>query len=152
MRRFFIAFALTVCSFQLAFADVAPPPHKTPAPAAKKSLFDRLGGKDAISKVVDEFVANVAADKVVNKRFAKTDIPKFKASLVDQVCGATGGPCKYAGKNMADAHKGMKITEDEWNATVADLKKALDKFKVGDAEQKELLGALGGMKADIVGK
>ena len=124
-------------------------PDKAPA---EKSLFDRLGGKAAITKVVNDFVANVGADKAINKRFAKTDLKKLKATLVDQVCAATGGPCKYAGKDMATAHKGMKITEDEWTATVTDLTKALDKNKVGDKEKGELLGALGGMKGDIVGK
>lgn len=154
LKRFALVIALAAGTTQFALADDAkkPQPQKKDDKPAAKSLFDRLGGKDAITKVVDEFVANVAADKVINKRFAKTDIPKLKKNLVDQVCAATGGPCKYTGKSMADAHKGMKITEEEFNALVGDLKKALDKFKVGDTEQKELLGALGGMKGDIVGK
>jgi len=149
MRKIILAIALCTFSFGIAAADKAAPP----APEKKvKSLYDRLGGKDAIKAVVDEFVANVAADKVINKRFAKTDIKALKASLVDQVCAATGGPCKYTGKSMAEAHKGMKITEEEFNALVGDLVKALDKFKVPDTEKKELLGLLGGMKGDIVGK
>ena len=89
---------------------------------------------------------------MINKRFAKTDIKKLKGQLVAQICGATGGPCKYTGKSMAEAHKGMKITEEEFSALVGDLIKALDKFKVGQTEKAELLGALGGMKGDIVGK
>jgi hemoglobin len=127
---------------------------------APKSLFDRLGGKDAIKAVIHDFLGNVAADNKINKRFAKSKVmddgkhkgDSLEEKLVDQVCQATGGTCKYAGKSMADAHKGMKVTEDEFNALVADLKKSLDKFKVKDAEQKDLLGALGGMKGDIVGK
>ncbi len=149
MQKILLALALTVGTAQLVHADDA----KKPAPAAKeKSLYDRLGGKTAIKKVVHQFTTNVAADKRVNARFAKTNIPKLEATLTDQVCAATGGPCKYKGKDMAAAHKDMKITEDEWNATVEDLTKALDKFKVGDKEKGELLGALGGMKGDIVGK
>ena len=148
MRNVLVA-VLLMFSIQVAAADTAKADKKAP-PA--KSLYERLGGKDAITKVVDEFVGNVAADKVINKRFAKTDIPKLKKNLVDQVCQATGGDCKYTGKSMKDAHKGMKITEDEWKATVGDLQKALDKYKVGATEQKELLGALAGMHDDIVGK
>jgi len=156
MTKIALVLALAAGSFQYAQADDKKAPAPTPAkkddkPAAK-SLYDRLGGKDAIKAVVHEFVGNVGADAKINKRFAKTDLKKLEASLVDQVCQATGGPCKYTGKSMADAHKGMKITEDEFNALVGDLKKALDKFKVGDQEQKDLLGALGGMKGDIVGK
>ena len=119
--------------------------------SAAGSLFLRLGGMDAITAVIDDFVANVAADTRINKRFAKTDIPHLKQMLVEQVCQATGGPCTYTGKNMRDAHKGMKITEAEFNALVEDLTKSLDKFSVKEQEKTELLTALGGMKADIVG-
>ena len=119
---------------------------------AQKSLYERLGRKSAIKKVVHQFVLNVGADKRINARFAKTNIPKLEETLVAQVCEATGGPCKYKGKSMVVVHKGMKITEEEWDATVEDLTRALDKFKVGGREKGELLGALGGMKGDIVGR
>ena len=122
----------------------------TAAPA-DSSLYNRLGGKAAITAVIDDFVANVAADKRINARFAKTDIPHLKQMLVDQVCQASGGPCTYTGKSMKDAHAGMKITEADFNALVEDLTKSLDKFKVAEREKNELLGALGGMKGDIVG-
>jgi len=141
---------LTIFGATVAVADDKKAPAKEEKAPAKKSLYDRLGGKDAITKVVEEFTKNVAADKEINARFAKTDIKKLNASLVDQICEATGGPCKYKGKNMKDAHKGMKITEKEFTALVGDLVKALDKFKVPKAEKDELLGALGGMKGDIV--
>jgi hemoglobin len=117
-----------------------------------KSLYERLGGLDAIKAVVDDFVANVAADTAINARFANTNMPAFKQQLVDQICEATGGPCKYTGKDMPTAHAGMKISDAEFDALVGDLKKTLDKFKVPDREQGELLGALGGMKSDIVNK
>jgi hemoglobin len=118
---------------------------------SQKSLYERLGGKDAITVVVDAFVANVAADVRINKFFEKTDIPHLKQMLVDQICGATGGPCEYAGKDMKTVHTGMNITEEQWNATVEDLVKALDGAGVQQKEKDELIGALGGMKNDIVG-
>lgn len=117
-----------------------------------KSLYERLGGLEAIKAVVDDFVANIAADAAINARFANTDIPAFKQKLVDQICEAAGGPCKYTGKNMVEAHTGMKISDGEFDALVVDLKKTLDKFKVPEREQSELLGALGGMRADTVNK
>lgn len=118
----------------------------------QKSLYDRLGGKKAITAVVEEFVGNVGADTRINSFFAKTDLKHLKKMLVDQICMATGGPCKYKGKDMKTAHKGMGVTEGDFNALVEDLVRALDKFKVGKAEKNELLGALGGMKGDIVEK
>jgi hemoglobin len=115
-----------------------------------KSLYDRLGGTPAITAVVDDFIGNVAADTRINRRFANADIPRLKRMLVDQICQASGGPCTYTGASMKDAHKGMKITDAEFNALVADLVKSLDKFKVGAPEKNDLLGALGAMKPDIV--
>jgi hemoglobin len=118
--------------------------------AQEKSLFERLGGKGAIEAVVGEFVSIAAADARINKKFAKTDIDRLKFELVEQVCAATGGPCKYKGLDMKEAHKKMGVTEGEFNALVEDLVKALDKFNVGAKEKNELLGALGPMKSEIV--
>ena len=116
----------------------------------KTSLYDRLGGKPAITAVVDEFVAQVAADKRINAFFAHTDIAHLKTSLVNQICEASGGPCKYTGRTMKEAHQGMGVSGADFNALVEDLVKALDKFKVGKTERAELLGALGPMQKDIV--
>ncbi len=127
------------------------------AATAEKSLYDRLGGKTAIVAVVDEFVTRVAADKRINGFFKDTAadpkrLAKFKGNLVDQICQATGGPCKYTGKDMKTAHKGMGIADADFNALVEDLAGALDKFKVGAKEKGELLAALGPLKKDIVEK
>ena len=114
------------------------------------SLYDRLGGKPAITAVVDDFVANVAADNRINGFFAKTDIPRLKRLLVEQICAGSGGPCTYTGRDMKTAHTGMGVAEPHFNALVEDLVKSLDKFKVPEREKKELLGVLGPMKGDIV--
>ena len=119
---------------------------------AQKPLYDRLGGKPAITAVVDDFIGNVAGDARINQRFANANIPRLKTMLVDQICAATGGPCTYTGKSMPDAHRGMNISDAEFGALVDDLVKTLDKFKVPAAEKSELLTALGGMKGQIVGR
>ena len=139
-----IAAALAIGCFNIAYAQ-------------GKSLYSRLGGKKAITAVVDEFVNNVAGDSRINKFFADTAkdpkrLAKFKGNLVDQICQASGGPCKYKGKDMKTAHKGMAITDADFGALVEDLVKALDKFNVGATEKNELLGALGGLKDQIVGQ
>ena len=119
------------------------------------SLYRRLGGREGIALVVGDFTANMSADTRVNERFKGMKTPeleKFKSNLADQICEATGGPCSYLGKDMKTAHAGMKITEAEWNATVDNLAKALDKNNVSAQAKQELLGRLGPMKKDIVGQ
>jgi hemoglobin len=122
------------------------------APMQQKSLYERLGGQGAIVAVVDDFVGNVAADNRINKFFAKTDIPRLKRLLVEQICAGTGGPCTYTGRDMKSAHTGMGINDAQFNALVEDLVKTLDKFKVPEKEKGELLGVLGPMKPSIVGQ
>ena len=122
-----------------------------------KTLYQRLGGKPAITAVVDQFVTNVAGDNRINHYFQAdvadpARLATFKTNLVNQICQGTGGPCKYTGKDMKTAHEGMGITDADFNALVADLVAALDKFKVGDKEKNDLLAVLGPMKPDIVTK
>jgi hemoglobin len=115
-----------------------------------RSLFERLGGKDAIIAVVDAFVARGAADGRINGKFVRTDIARLKANLVDQVCEATGGPCTYSGRDMRTTHDQMAVTGGEFDALVEDLVATLDQFGVGETEKSELLSALAPMRADIV--
>ena len=115
-----------------------------------KKLYDRLGGKDAIHAVVEDFVGTAVADERIKVYFQNADAVHLKAALEEQICFATGGPCEYKGKDMKTAHAGMNIKEADFNALVEDLKKSLDKFKVAEKEQGELLGALAGFKGDIV--
>ena len=118
----------------------------------QKSVYDRLGGQPAITAVVDDFVGNVAADNRIHGFFARTDIPRLKKNLVDQICQGTGGPCMYTGRDMRTAHKGMNITDAQFNTLDEDLVKSLDKFKVPEKEKGELLGILGPMRSQIVGQ
>ncbi|MGD9851328.1 MAG: group 1 truncated hemoglobin [Nitrospirales bacterium] len=123
---------------------------KPPVNNSTVLLYDRLGGKPAITAVVDEFVGNVGKDTRINDRFATTNISKLKGHLVDQVCIATGGPCTYTGRDMKTTHAGMRITNSDFTAMVEDLVDALHTFKVPQKEQNELLSLLGLMKSDIV--
>jgi hemoglobin len=131
---------------------VTPPPVAAtpPPPAPPKTLYQRLGGQPAGEAVVDEFIKRVAADKRINGRFANTDIPQLRTLLVEFVCFATGGPCKYTGRDMKSAHAGMQLVDEEFGALVEDLVGALDKFSVPKPEKDELLGALGPLGKEIV--
>jgi hemoglobin len=114
------------------------------------SLFKRLGGMDSIAAVVEDFRDRVAKDDRINQKFAKTDMVRLRKMLIDQVCEAAGGPCKYTGRSMKEAHAGMRVATGEFDALVQDLVATLNYFKVGKTEQDEVLGVLGPLKADIV--
>src|SRR5918999_4203981 len=113
-------------------------------------LYERLGGLEAIRAVVDSFVARCASDNRINAKFARSDVPRLKKMLVDQVCEATGGPCTYTGRDMRETHDGMGVTAGEFDALVEDLVATLDEFNVPKPDQDELLGLLGPMRGDIV--
>ena len=114
------------------------------------SLYERLGGIDAITAVVGDFRDRVARDERINGKFARTDLGRLTKMLIDQICEATGGPYKYTGRSMKEAHAGMKVTTGEFGALVDDLVATLNHFKVGKGEQDELLGVLGPLMPDIV--
>jgi hemoglobin len=121
------------------------------ARGSARSLYERLGGKEAITAVVNNFIGRVGQDERINARFANSDLAHLKLMLVDQICEASGGPCKYTGKDMRTAHIGMKIADDEFNALVEDLQGAMTELKVGQKEQNDLVGALAPMRPDVVG-
>ena len=120
-----------------------------------KSLYQRLGGYDAIAAVVDDFFGRLAADKL-NGRFLATlaDDRKMQARqlTIDFICNKTGGPCLYLGRNMLETHKGMGITKADWDASIVDLNATLDKFEVQGKEREEVLGFIASLEPGIVDK
>ncbi|MGN6184695.1 MAG: group I truncated hemoglobin [Thermoanaerobaculia bacterium] len=119
----------------------------------EKSLYQRLGGYDAIAAVTDDFIGRLATDKTLGKFLAghsQDSLMKIRQLVVDQICAATGGPCVYVGRDMKTAHKGMGISKADWDIAVRHLVASLDKFKVPDKEKGELLAAVGSMEKDIV--
>jgi|SRR5579884_3566848 len=126
------------------------------------TLWDRLGGEANVKKVVDDFVTLAAGDKKVNffrseekkKEFLSRpeNVTHLKEGLVDFVSSATGGPRKYTGPSMKEVHKGMKITDAEFDALAADLKKALEKNGAKPDDVKAVLDAVNGTRKDIVEK
>jgi hemoglobin len=114
------------------------------------SLYERLGGTDAITAVTRAFVDRAGKDDRINQKFARTDLDRLTKEFVDQVCEGTGGPCTYTGRSMTQAHTNMGVTNGEFDAFMEDLVAILDDFKVGKAEQDELLGLLNSLRGQIV--
>jgi len=135
---------------------------KGPAAVAKggktveKPLWDRLGGEAAVSKVVDDFAELAGADEKVNftrdGKYKPTpeQMVALKKSLVAFISSATGGPLKYTGKSMKEVHKGMGITDEEFNAAGADLVKALTKNGVAPDDIAALMAIVATTRPDIV--
>ena len=101
-------------------ACVSSSPAET-APSSGPTLYQRLGGRENIKLIVDDFVATMAADPRVNGRFKGLDaarVAKLQTNLADEICDASGGPCAYLGQDMKTVHKGMGITVAFHSASV----------------------------------
>jgi hemoglobin len=123
--------------------------------SGEKSLYQRLGGYDAIAAVTDDFLERLASSKQLGRFFVglSTDSQKkVRQHIVDFLCNATGGPCRYIGRDMKTVHTGLAITEADWSENVKLLTETLDKFKVGQRERSEVFAAVNSLKKDIVEK
>jgi hemoglobin len=127
-----------------------------PVADAAEPLYDRLGGLRGITVVVDDFIDRLVTNNTLNRNPAinagrsSSPPPYLKYQVSQLVCEVTGGPCKYTGKAMKDAHVHLNISEKEWGVMADEFKKSLDKFNVPAGEQQELFDIVGKTKADIV--
>ena len=125
-------------------------------PADQPSLYNRLGGVYSIATVVDDLVdrvmvdASLNANPLVDEAHHRVPPAGFKYLVTELVCFATGGPQTYSGRSMAESHKDLKITSQEWEAFLDDFQQTLDKFQVPAAEQGELKAIVDSTRADIV--
>ena len=115
-----------------------------------RSLYDRLGGLDAINALTESWVARVGGDDRANGKFVRTDIPRLMKEVADQLCEVTGGPCTYTGRSMRTTHDGMQVTAGEFEVVMQHLEAALDELNVPTTEHDELTGLLRPMREDIV--
>jgi hemoglobin len=125
------------------------------AASQEKSLYERVGGYNALAAVVDDFIVRLVTDKQFEKFFIgqSTDSKKrIRQHILDQFCAATGGPCVYTGREMKTSHAGLGITNAEWDAAAKHLVASLDKFKVPEKEKSEILAFVTSLKKDIVEK
>ena len=152
MKRQFRVLGIALSCFLLAACMTATQAQQAPA---QQSLYQRLGGYDAIAAVTDDFIVRLNGDA----RFARLLVglsgdskKRLRQHVVEQLCEATGGPCFYMGRTMLSSHAGLGITEQEWDVAAGFLSATLDKFKVPAREKGEVLAFVTGLKADIVDK
>jgi len=123
-------------------------------PDQAKTLYERLGGYDAIAAVADDLLPRLENDAQLGRFWANRGddgIAREKQLLVDYLCANAGGPLLYTGRDMLTSHRGMGVTESDWQLLIMHLKATLSGFQVPQQEQDDVLAFIGTTKADIVG-
>ena len=120
-----------------------------------KTLYARLGGYDAIAAVADDLLTRLRTDPQLGRFWAnrgEDGLRREKQLLIDFLCASAGGPLYYTGRDMATSHKGMGISESDWQIFIGYLNGTLDTFSVPPRERKEVLAFVDSTKTDIVGR
>ncbi|MBP1688776.1 MAG: globin [Deltaproteobacteria bacterium] len=120
-----------------------------------KTLYARLGGYDSIAAVADDLLLRLRGDAQLGRFWAnrgEDGIRREKQLLIDYLCANAGGPLYYTGRDMALSHKGMGISESDWQAFLRHLNATLNHFAVPSQERGEVLAFVDSTKADIVEK
>jgi hemoglobin len=137
----------------LGFAACASMGTQTTTASSSPSLYRRLGGREGITGVVDQFWTNALADPRIGPAFKALPAAKvgpLRTNLADFICENTGGPCAYGGRSMQEAHKGLKLAKEDVDACNAALAKALDQKGVGATEKTEVMTLVQGLMPTIV--
>jgi hemoglobin len=121
-----------------------------------QSLYERIGGVNAISMVVDRFSDEVVKNPKLNENPALREwnesgqLPGLKFMRTLWLCEQAGGPFQYTGKDMGEAHKDLHLTADEFDEVGAEIARALDHFDVPEQEKQEVLAAIVARKDEVV--
>ena len=122
----------------------------------ERTLYERLGGVDAIALVVDRFSDQIVTNPKLNVNPAlkewneKGNLPSLKFLRTLWICAATGGPFYYTGRELGEAHKDLHITSEEFDEVGAEIGRALDYFNVPEPEKQEVLSAIVARKAEVI--
>lgn len=114
------------------------------------TLYDQLGGKAGVEKIADRFVRLVIIDPRVKQHFKDTNLDRFYEKQVEHLCQVSDGGCDYTGDDMLSVHKGMNISEREFNVIVEILQQAMNEAQVPLSAQNQLLARLAPMRAEII--
>ena len=150
LKTLILGLALTLTAgAALAAPPMAAPLNPAPRDPALAPVFKQFGEKPGLVSLVNDFMDNLMADPVTRPFFADANRDHIKKELVDQFCVILDGPCTYTGLDMQQAHKGLDITEADFNALVVDLQKAMDKHGIPFTAQNQLLAKLAPMHRDV---
>ncbi|MDX1634142.1 MAG: group 1 truncated hemoglobin [Marinobacter sp.] len=142
--------AKAIVALLLAFTLAA---CQTPPAAPQEDnpdLYAALGEREGIEAIVEDLLYIIVDDERIAFQFRGLDVARFHGHLSDQICMLAGGPCTYTGRDMAESHSAMAITNTQFNALVEDLILAMEKNRVPTAAQNRLLARLAPMHDAIV--
>lgn len=131
----------------------APDPNRGDHSMSSKTLYERLGGYDAVAAVCENLLPRLQADPQLARFWqhrGEDGIRREKQLLIDFLCSSAGGPLYYTGRDMKVTHKGMKISESDWSAFIGHLNATLDAFQVPEAERGDVIAFVQSTKADMV--
>ena len=134
------------------FALLAACASKTLPPAKDDSLYQALGQKPGITRIVEGMLLTAVRDPRIGAHFRNVDPGLLRDKLVEKFCVEAGGPCTYTGVDMAEAHKGQRIDPTEFNALVEDLIKSMDSQNIPVPVQNRLLARLAAQRGEVMGK
>ena len=121
-----------------------------PLRAEDDTLFADMGGKAGIDRMVDEVEKIYLADPRIKDIFGESNLERLNAKLKEDFCMVAGGPCAYTGHSMEAAHKGLHLTNANFNALVEDLQSAMDTCNIPFATQNRFLARLAPMQHQVV--
>jgi hemoglobin len=148
-----VMLALALAPAAACWAGPAPePPRSSTSPPAnaRPPLYERLGGRSAISAIAEQAVQNLVGDRRLQTFFANADVPRLRRQLEQWLCAAAGAPCRYTGKSLRAAHAGMAIGSDDFEAFVDAFAVALDRLGIRGRERVEVLLIIRRARPDIV--
>ena len=116
------------------------------------TLYDDLGDRDGVLRIVNGATDNWLADPRISGTFENTNVDRFKALLADQLCQLTGGSCRYKGRSMQASHEGLHLGRMQFNALVEGLQRAMDRQDIPFRTQNRLLALLAPMQRDVVSR
>ena len=114
------------------------------------SLFDDLGGRDGLARIVAASERIWLADERIRATFDEANMDRLGRLLIDQLCQLSGGGCVYRGQDMYKAHRGLHLRTAQFNALAEDMEDAMDRLGIAPATQNRLMGLLAPMHRDVV--
>ena len=151
---FSIKFVVVFCAISIIGCNDGGQQSATPPP---QTLYSKIGGYEKMQKIVSDFVNTVVENPALQEHFYNMKSnpgskEHFKFMLTEQFSALAGGPVRYSGMDMKSAHKGMDITDEQYNAMIQDLVSTLNKYSIAKEEHQQFINTINDMRTDVVGQ